>query len=559
MARQRPIVGRAKTVLVFGQGDAAQAMVSSVVARVRKRAENKRLFFTGPAVFDDQAIAHLRETILLVVDQITCQLGIEPKTFEISVVNLSAASVTDLGLNILGFSADVTVMLALLSAALKLPLPQDVLVTGHIASPEGDIRPVRNLPAKLAAALEYPSVREFICPSLDADTSLQAMAPSEKQQIEEAIIEAKGRIRISQIADVGQLLEKLLDDEAITLSGLRSGFFDLDETHEGEGGPISRSVKHLTVNNEKRFWDTLESHLLHGRNISAKRLLRTRAKYQIQRKAYPKNFGRQLLQLLRSLPPATRRLKTRFPLLPTDKCIAMGRFAARDDHEDIPHLINAASGSGVSEKKGASANERRNVSISSHAIAALDVVLEEISAETLAQKIGLPIDSARASYVMEDVIVDSHDVFHDVVPAFYLHLLRHTEAIPPSVNHEKVASEAISIIERAFRDKGGIAGAKAEAMYGINGGMRFVFDMMTEQHKTEQQAKHVSRVLKAAMDPLDWDIRVQFMAAFLERLSPHLPPDIRAQPPARFARHYEPILQAYVRSLDRVRQILHNL
>ena len=49
------------------------------------------------------------------------------------------------------------------------------------------------------------------------------------------------------------------------------------------------------------------------------------------------------------------------------------------------------------------------------------------------------------------------------------------------------------------------------------------------------------------------------MAVFLERLGPHLPPDIRAQPPARFARHYEPILQAYVRSLDRVRQILHNL
>ncbi len=86
-----------------------------------------------------------------------------------------------------------------------------------------------------------------------------------------------------------------------------------------------------------------------------------------------------------------------------------------------------------------------------------------------------------------------------------------------------------------------------------------MLDLMTEQFKTEQQAKRVSRAFKAALDPLDWDARVAFMAAFIRRMGDHLPPEIREQPPQRFARHYEQILRTYVQSLDRVKQLLNRL
>ena len=82
---------------------------------------------------------------------------------------------------------------------------------------------------------------------------------------------------------------------------------------------------------------------------------------------------------------------------------------------------------------------------------------------------------------------------------------------------------------------------------------------MTERFKTNEQTKHIRRILKAALDPLDWDEQVRFMTAFLQRIAPLLPPEIRAAPPERFARHYEQILQAYARSLDRVKQLLRNL
>ena len=89
--------------------------------------------------------------------------------------------------------------------------------------------------------------------------------------------------------------------------------------------------------------------------------------------------------------------------------------------------------------------------------------------------------------------------------------------------------------------------------------MRFVLDVITEQYKLEQQSKHVSRVLYEALDPLNWNERVAFMRALLDRLSPHLPPDLCGQPPERFARHYDIIVKTYVRSLDQVKQMLRTL
>ena len=45
-------------------------------------------------------------------------------------VNLGAASTANVGLSISGFSTDVPILLALLSAALRIPLPQDVVTSG---------------------------------------------------------------------------------------------------------------------------------------------------------------------------------------------------------------------------------------------------------------------------------------------------------------------------------------------------------------------------------------------------------------------------------------------
>ena len=86
-----------------------------------------------------------------------------------------------------------------------------------------------------------------------------------------------------------------------------------------------------------------------------------------------------------------------------------------------------------------------------------------------------------------------------------------------------------------------------------------ILDLMTEQHKARQQSLHVKRVLKEALDPLDWNARVAFMTVLLERIGPFLPEELRGAPPRRFVRQLEPIVRTYVRSVDRVGQLLRTM
>ena len=99
----------------------------------------------------------------------------------------------------------------------------------------------------------------------------------------------------------------------------------------------------------------------------------------------------------------------------------------------------------------------------------------------------------------------------------------------------------------------GLPAALAEARNATNGGLRYIFDLMTEQFKHDQLEKHINFVLKSELDPLDWDGKVALIDALLASLKAHLPTEIISQPPERYAGHYDNIVRAYVESMDQVK------
>jgi len=559
MAAKRHTIGRARAVFVFGRGGASEGALTSVVARPRRKKSRQRLIFSGSAAFQPEVKEHLRNTVMTFVEDLLHELGLRRRTIEISVVNLAAASVADTGLHITGYSADVPVLLALLSAALKMPVRQDVVTTGHLASSGGDIRPVRGIPAKVAAAAEDPGIVRFVYPSTASDRSLQILSPKERQRIEEAIVTATARLETVPVTDVGEVIESCVSERALVMAALGNAYFGHGLELDAEPERTRGAVAFLMTGNEQRFWRALEADLRTGRSAEARELLAARAKYQTRSRAYPSGLGRQLLQLVQSLPPTTRRLKLTFPLLQVDECAKLVTFAKREDQEDVACLFDAVQERHVARPRQRRGRRTSKASAKSDALAAVEAVLEQIDAGALAQRIGKPIDDARAAYVLQDVIADSYDLFLDTIAAFYLALLRHTELNPNLAPSGILEAEAVDLLERAFRDKGGRNRAWAEARDGVHGGLRFVLDVMTEQFRTERQTKHVSGVLVGALDPLDWNARVAFMEVFLDWLAPHLPSEIREQPPEQFVRHYELILLSYVRSLDQVKQLLRSL
>ena len=130
-------------------------------------------------------------------------------------------------------------------------------------------------------------------------------------------------------------------------------------------------------------------------------------------------------------------------------------------------------------------------------------VISLINENALAQKIGIPVDSARAAYSLETVLTNGHEVFNDIVTAFVLHLFRRVRGVDAAEPAESMGAEAFALLERTFAKGGGVKAAMLEAQNGTKGGIRYVLDAMTEQFKKEEREKEVHRVLMEALDPLE--------------------------------------------------------
>jgi hypothetical protein len=551
-----PFTGRAKAVFIFGQSDRSISVISTVIAKECDQKNGARIRFIGSSSFDKKTQKHIVETILPLVDEIFKALGLPEKRFELSIVNLDVASMSDIGLTVSGFSADVPIVLALLSAGLKISVPGDIVSTGHIASTDGDIRMVKEIPAKLTAAIKFDSICTFVHPAIDVDNSLDSFSPDEKHHINDALNSARRDIKTIGVRNIDELVRTVFSDNRVVLASLRQGFYHKPASLCITDTPSGRAAKFFCENNEQRFWKVLELQMLSGKSNKVKELLTALTLFYFRQKSYPKELGGKLNNLVQSLPPETLRFKIDFPLLGMSECLRLSKFAQESDHEDVRLLFSASFG----EKN----RQKADWKVSSQALSydqdekKLQLMLSEIDSDALAKFVGLPIDSARASYIMDSVIVRSSDGFNQTVTSFYIHLLRHTRKISGSFNSKVAGAEAFAILEKVFSQRGGLAGALVEAKNAANGGLRLVLDLMTEQFKRDEKEKHINGILKSVMDPLDWQGKVSLMKKILKHFELHLPPEIIAQPPERFAAHYESIVRAYVKSVDQVKTLFRS-
>ncbi len=143
--------GRAKAALVFGKGQSAVSVITTVMAQALEKKTGERLCFSGPVSLNEKTLGHVRSVILPLADRLVAYLDLPRSNYEISIANISAASLYDKGVALSGYSADLPIFLAIISAALGIPVETNVVSTGHIASLDGDIRMVKELPAKISA------------------------------------------------------------------------------------------------------------------------------------------------------------------------------------------------------------------------------------------------------------------------------------------------------------------------------------------------------------------------------------------------------------------------
>jgi hypothetical protein len=415
---------------------------------------------------------------------------------------------------------------------------------------------VSGLPVKLEAAVNNPSVNTFVCPDISSDRSIKDLTPNEKDRLAGALSQAKRSLSTIPVDDVGDLVRVAFTDERIVKASLSQGFFFDHQQIPHDETPIGRATKWLIDGLDQRFWTTLSSYFFQGHSKQASKLLSAFIDFHDDKKLYPTGVGKNLFQTIASIPPATRRLKIKFPLVSINRCIQLGQFAGKSENDDVLLLLKACSGDRslrFSNSTGDKGFLGKQPSINDDKL--LEAIHSEIGADNLSSLISSKIDTARSKYLMNSVVVGSYEDFNEIITSFYLHLLRHSRMVAEPVDMEWVGAEAFALLEKAFARKGGSQAALAESRHAVNGGIRYVLDVIADQFKREECEKYIGYVLKQALDPQDRPSKVKLIETLMERLKPHLPPEITAQPAEQFANHVEQIVRAYAQSMDELTSV----
>ena len=547
-------IGRVKTVLVAPEN---RAIITTLIAHAERDASSPMLLFQGTVKFEKAVQRHLQETVLKHVCNITGSLKIPLNAFTLSAVNIGAASSSDIGISVNGFSGDVSVFLALLSSALQLPIRQDIVFTGHIGSFEGDILPVENLPAKCEACILDKSITQFVYPNLESELSLKRLKPREYETAIAAIRSCRGKLKLHQVVNTLELLQKAIEPEAMVLSSLRSDFF-AGVSDPSPNSNLEPLITYFTQNNDKRLWDSLERAFLLKNVETGKELIKTFTKYYIERRKYPSNFGAYLSKLLVSLPPHIKKTSGLFPLLPKHLYIDLIQYVSDPDYEDMSLLHQALYG----ELKQSSIQpepSKKQQRLSAHQKSLLSHILDQLNPDHIESKITRPYDEARASYAMDMITVESNAEFVDAITAFYAHIFRHINETGKVLDTDKLSGEALDVLKKTFHQKHGYNEALSEAKEGTRGGLRYILDRMTEYLKNEARQRHILKTFKENIDPLDFDARTAIIAEILKRKEEDLPEEITSQKPERFAVDYEEIVTAYVQSKVSLQNVFRRL
>jgi len=551
----RPSAGQVPTVLALGHGENAVAVVTEILVTPVSEKSGGDFIPAGPTSIEDHTLRHYQETIVPLLRAIASDLHMNFPQFRISVSNLNVSASQDRGMTIGGFSADAALFLACVSALLDMPTVPGIVATGHIASIDGGIRMVKNLPAKMRAVRRSETITAFLYPDPEADDSLSAIAPDEHTAIQEAILSARDHLKLVAIRNVDQLLQASFSETDLIVSSLNHGYFSSD----GLMDLAAPGVQVLKGNLPERFWSSLETAFHRHDCVAVINLLEARVQFQLREPAYPQGFGRQLYHLVAALPPSTRDFHVRFPLLSSQDALSLVKLATASDLNDLRQFLDAVSGdhlpSRLADLGSASPSSLLDPPASNEV---LETLLNEIDEEVLRRKIGNDIDAARGRFLLEKITVQTNQECMDTVTSFYLHMQRHSRDVLDTPDAERVAAEADELFEKTFAPRGGTKAAFAEARTGVHGGLRLILDLLVNQFKVDEFEKHTSLAFKRMSEALEYEERLALVKAFMKRLEPYLPEEVLSSPPERYVEHVEVLIRAYVQAMSQVKQLLRS-
>jgi hypothetical protein len=529
-------IGRATALIVSTSGPQAVGITSDIVVRVLESRSEGRLEFGGRTRFARDVEAHLCQVVMVIVDQILGALGVEAPGFELSIVDTSGT--VDEPLEVVGHSADVPCLLALLSAGLVLPLKPGIVSTGHMACVQGDVVPVRHLSAKIDAALADRQVDLLIYPAFEHHQGMSTLRPGDWKAARAALHRSRGNLRRCQVSHVTDLMQAAFTPVDIAHSSLRRSFFatHLQETGRGPAA----AAAYLAADNDSRYWLGLKQQMLAGEVEFVHRLVVDRMAYFIQRQKYDQGFGQRLHLLLASLPPHIHLIEGLHPMASLDHVHALCRLAGPEKIADTQFLISSAC-----QWEGLHGTEE---ALSGEQI--LEHLVQQLSAKHVDDKVARPLREARGTYRLEQVTVRDTEEFRQILRSFYLHVTLSCGYEEAAVDEQALATEAVQTLEAATQRP--FEASLQEGLHAPNDGMHYLLNRMTDYLVDQACYAYRHQVIQQVIDPADRGAQQKVIAALIDQMRERLPARILEQPSDQWADQYEDILLNYVQQVDRI-------
>jgi len=303
------------------------------------------------------------------------------------------------------------------------------------------------------------------------------------------------------------------------------------------------------------FSKTFKGSLRLGQYKKAQNLVKNVIELHIAENLYPNKIGSILFDCIISCSSKTRS-KLHFPLIKSSLCYQIFKLSTKENYHDAQLFYIVASGGNIKTLESIFQYREPNIETNKNSVnSSLSLILEKIDETNLTENIGKPIDLARSSYALGYITVAAAN-FNEVLTPFYSHILSSRHQIISTDDHDAMGAEALALLERAFTKKGGVKVAIAEAQDGMNGGLRYIFDSMTDQFKLDEKEKYINHIFKMIINPLEWKAKVALMGSLLDNLKNHLPKELVSQPPERFATNWDVIVRTYVQSINHIKSLL---
>ena len=187
-------------------------------------------------------------------------------------------------------------------------------------------------------------------------------------------------------------------------------------------------------------------------------------------------------------------------------------------------------------------------------------ILAELDERYIAQRVGIPHDEARLSYVLSRNTVSDFREFERVIGSYYNHhftsCISHGGRLSPS----EAIGRGKEILEAEYRRRGGdLVSAYNDAHDGTNGGLRAILDLIASHLKAEAVERHIRQVFDGYVAPNSWEDKLEIIRQFISRCGQDLSSSIRADQPERYARDYQELIGAYVEALQSTSAVLRRL